>query len=191
MVLSLSFLDSTSRLHAIHASIAPPNLSSQTPQRAFQTAFRIECSSVEQYRSKTSNFVQRPRVGRTYRDREYRKERMNLRGCGRGLSHLGGFNKTETTRPFLSTRTTTTNPTYRFFQASVVSMTSKQEKWTAPVVRKTFLEFFEGKGHTVGMWRGTVWGEQNIFMRVSIALANSMGAWGYYLVAHFGYFGGI
>jgi alanyl-tRNA synthetase len=34
-------------------------------------------------------------------------------------------------------------------------MTSKQEKWTAPVVRKTFLEFFEGKGHTVGTWRGS------------------------------------
>jgi hypothetical protein len=33
-------------------------------------------------------------------------------------------------------------------------MTSKQEKWTAPVVRKTFLEFFEGKGHTVGTWWG-------------------------------------
>jgi hypothetical protein len=34
-------------------------------------------------------------------------------------------------------------------------MTSKPEKWTAPVVRKTFLEFFERKGHTVGMWRGS------------------------------------
>jgi hypothetical protein len=34
-------------------------------------------------------------------------------------------------------------------------MMGKQEKWTAPVVRKTFLEFFEGKGHTVGTWRGS------------------------------------
>ena len=27
-------------------------------------------------------------------------------------------------------------------------------KWTAPVVRKTFLDFFEANGHTVGKWRG-------------------------------------
>ncbi|KAM3069331.1 Alanine--tRNA ligase [Clarireedia jacksonii] len=28
-------------------------------------------------------------------------------------------------------------------------MTSSQNKWTAPVVRKEFLKFFEDKGHTV------------------------------------------
>lgn len=33
-------------------------------------------------------------------------------------------------------------------------MTGVQTKWTAPVVRKTFLNFFEEKGHTVGEWRG-------------------------------------
>jgi len=27
-------------------------------------------------------------------------------------------------------------------------------KWTATVVRKQFLDFFEKKGHTIGMWRG-------------------------------------
>ena len=75
---------------------------------------------------------------------------MNLRGCGRGLSHLRRFYKTETTRPSWSTRTPTTTFTYRDFRTSAARMTSKQEKWTAPVVRKTFLEFFEGKGHTVG-----------------------------------------
>ena len=31
-------------------------------------------------------------------------------------------------------------------------MADAQTKWTAPVVRKTFLEFFEGKGHTQGMF---------------------------------------
>jgi hypothetical protein len=42
-------------------------------------------------------------------------------------------------------------------------MTSQQEKWTAPVVRKTFLEYFEGKGHTVGTWRGSFfWGAENM-----------------------------
>ena len=43
-------------------------------------------------------------------------------------------------------------------------MATKQEKWTAPVVRKTFLEFFEGKGHTVGTWRGNFfWGAEYLF----------------------------
>jgi len=28
-------------------------------------------------------------------------------------------------------------------------------KWTATVVRKQFLDYFEKKGHTIGMWRGT------------------------------------
>jgi hypothetical protein len=86
------------------------------------------------------------------------QERMNhLCGCGRrlGLSHLRRFYKTESTRSPRSTRTTTTTFTIRYFRTSAVTMTSKQVKWTAPVVRKTFLEFFEGKGHTVGTWRGS------------------------------------
>lgn len=28
------------------------------------------------------------------------------------------------------------------------------KKWTAPVVRKQFLDFFKEKGHTIGTWRG-------------------------------------
>lgn len=92
-------------------------------------------------------------------------------GCGRRirLSHLRRFYETETTRPFLGTRTTTTTLTYRNFRTSAAKMTNKQEKWTAPVVRKTFLEFFEGKGHIVGTWRGRFFGaEQNIFIRFQL-----------------------
>jgi hypothetical protein len=55
-------------------------------------------------------------------------------------------------------------------------MTSKQEKWTAPVVRKTFLEFFEGKGHTVGRWRGRLFlVKQKVSGKTSIAWGSSIG----------------
>ena len=30
-----------------------------------------------------------------------------------------------------------------------------QTKWTAPVVRKQFLDFFEKNGHTIGTWWGS------------------------------------
>jgi hypothetical protein len=43
-------------------------------------------------------------------------------------------------------------------------MAGTQTKWTAPVVRKTFLEYFEGKGHTIGTWRG------NFFYRAGYLL---------------------
>jgi hypothetical protein len=39
---------------------------------------------------------------------------------------------------------------YRNFSNSAFKMSDPQ-KWTAPVVRKTFLDFFEKNGHTVGM----------------------------------------
>jgi hypothetical protein len=93
-------------------------------------------------------------------------------GCGRRfrLSHLRRFYKTDTTRSFLSTRTTTTTFTYRNFRVSAVRMTSKQEKWTAPLVRKTFLEFFEGKGHTVGRWRGTFFFAGAKYLRLGFQL---------------------
>jgi len=41
----------------------------------------------------------------------------------------------------------------RHFSASRFRMSDTQ-KWTATVVRKQFLDFFEEKGHTIGMWRG-------------------------------------
>jgi hypothetical protein len=34
-------------------------------------------------------------------------------------------------------------------------MADPKIKWSAPLVRKQFLEFFEKKGHTIGMWRGS------------------------------------
>jgi hypothetical protein len=34
-------------------------------------------------------------------------------------------------------------------------MEGTKTKWTAPVVRKQFLDFFKGKGHTVGTWWGS------------------------------------
>lgn len=113
-------------------------------------------------------------------------------GCGRRyrLSHLRSFYKTETTRPFLSTRTTINKLTYRNYRAAAARMTNKQEKWTAPVVRKTFLEFFEGKGHTVGTWWVVFWAEKrslggcNCFAKLN----NSLGK---LFVFSFWPFGGI
>ena len=85
--------------------------------------------------------------------------------CGSGsrrlgllrLSHLKKIYKNETTRfGCLSTRTTTTTRFgFRGFENTIVTMAGTQTKWTAPVVRKQFLDFFEGKGHTVGMWWGS------------------------------------
>jgi hypothetical protein len=50
-------------------------------------------------------------------------------------------------------------PGYRHFSNSRLKMSDPQ-KWTASVVRKTFLEFFEKKGHTIGRWRGNFGGEE-------------------------------
>lgn len=36
----------------------------------------------------------------------------------------------------------------------ILKMTETDLKWSAPVVRDTFLKFFEEKGHTIGEWRG-------------------------------------
>jgi hypothetical protein len=95
----------------------------------------------------------------------------DLRGCGR-LSRLRTLSHQRNRRPriFYETETrigfwgetrktpTTTTPVfgYRFLSSKIVRMMGEQTqtKWTAPVVRKTFLEFFEAKGHTVGKWRG-------------------------------------
>ena len=86
-------------------------------------------------------------------------------GCGSrrlsrkfGLSHLQNFYKGETTRfgIFWTTRTTTTTKTtYRGFSNSRMKMAGTQTKWTAPVVREQFFDFFKGKGHTIGTWWGS------------------------------------
>ena len=79
------------------------------------------------------------------------------------LSHLQNFYKSETTRfgNFASTRTaTTTKATYRLFSNTCLMMEGSKTKWTAPVVRKQFLDFFEGKGHTVGKWWGSCTGAE-------------------------------
>ncbi|KAK0118112.1 Alanine--tRNA ligase [Cadophora gregata] len=47
------------------------------------------------------------------------------------------------------TRATTNIPTRTSRNFSTTLARMAQEKWTAPLVRKTFLEFFEGKGHTI------------------------------------------
>jgi hypothetical protein len=94
----------------------------------------------------------------------------DLRGCGSlskiRLSHLRTFYKTDTTRLTLwSTRTTTTSIFgHRNSSRSTVKMAGTQTKWTAPVVRKTFLEYFEGKGHTIGTWRGNVFYRAGYFL---------------------------
>ena len=83
-------------------------------------------------------------------------------GCGSRsllrLSHarLTKIYKNETTRLGLSTHlTTTTRFAFRRFEKNIATMTGTQSKWTALVVRKQFLEFFEGKGHTIGTWWGS------------------------------------
>jgi hypothetical protein len=43
-------------------------------------------------------------------------------------------------------------PQQRYFSKSGIASMADTTKWTAPVVRKTFLEYFEGKGHTIGMY---------------------------------------
>lgn len=40
----------------------------------------------------------------------------------------------------------------RYFTSGGIFNMADTTKWTAPVVRKTFLEYFEGKGHTIGMF---------------------------------------
>lgn len=98
-----------------------------------------------------------------------RGARMNeIRGCGSRrnlfrLSHLPEFYTSEATRfRFLSTRTTTTTTTttstrlaiWRSQKRNIGMMAGTQTKWTASAVRKQFLDFFEGKRHTVGTWWG-------------------------------------
>lgn len=94
-------------------------------------------------------------------------ERMNLRGgslsrlsCS-GLSHRI-FYKTETLSTAATrfgirstTRTTPKFSTHLLAYRSMVNMAGEHSKWTAAVVRKTFLEYFEGKAHTIGTWRGS------------------------------------
>lgn len=91
------------------------------------------------------------------------------RGCVCGslsiyprLSHLyRSFYKTETRNlKTWNTRTTTTHTgtvfllRQRNFAHSSAKMTRDTKKWTASVVRKTFLDFFENKGHTFGKFGG-------------------------------------
>jgi hypothetical protein len=99
----------------------------------------------------------------------------SLSSCSRlRLSHRIFYNTTNTwTRNlhyrFRGTRTTTTTPIslgVRYLSRTRSKMSGEQTKWTAPVVRKTFLDFFEGKGHTVGKWRGNFFClEQNTAFR--------------------------
>ena len=89
--------------------------------------------------------------------------RMNeICGCGSRslfrLSHarLTKVSKKETTRFGLSPRATKTLILgYRSFDKNILTMTGSQTRWTAPVVRKQFLDFFEAKGHAVGKWCGS------------------------------------
>lgn len=72
------------------------------------------------------------------------------------------FPNPPTTTSTTATTITRYQPT-RPFSSSTFNMA--ETKWTAPVVRKTFLEFFESKGHTQGestelAWRGN-FGERN------------------------------
>jgi hypothetical protein len=136
----------------------PTNLRSSTQAS-------VKLSNESKSRSSQSIIPQetnRARVGHLSRVIEH--GRMNdLRGWGSvtkfRLSHFGIFYKFEKTRqPSLRTRTTTTATPlfgYRNFSNSIVNMVGTQTKWTAPVVRKQFLDFFEQKGHTIGMWRGS------------------------------------
>jgi hypothetical protein len=91
---------------------------------------------------------------------------MNVCGCGRlrvrfglRLSHLQAAQyNSDTARPtrthgilkHQSTNITSAISGYRQFSNRGPRMSDTQ-KWTATVVRKTFLEFFEKNGHTVGM----------------------------------------
>lgn len=78
------------------------------------------------------------------------------------LSHCSRiFYEPETTRLSLFNSRTTSissyNTTlYRKFSGTSRIMASSQDttKWTAPVVRKQFLSFFEKNAHSVGKWRG-------------------------------------
>lgn len=87
-----------------------------------------------------------------------------LRACRR----LGGFRASlnlshrifydSPTRNRITRITTpTTKPLFaiRRFSNTILKMAeTKEQKWNALVVRKTFLEFFEGKGHTIGRLAG-------------------------------------
>lgn len=63
---------------------------------------------------------------------------------------------TATTLRFWELATTTTQ---RFGSRNVCNyrarMTESNIKWTAVVVRKQFLEYFEQRGHKIGRWRGS------------------------------------
>jgi len=56
----------------------------------------------------------------------------------------------------LTRRTTTTSISgYRNSSISRANMADLKTKWTAPAVRKQFLDFFKEKEHTIGTWRGS------------------------------------
>lgn len=84
--------------------------------------------------------------------------RLNLNIARVPLSHCSRiFYEPETTRLSLFDSRTTSissyNTTlYRTFSGTSRIMASSQDtgKWTAPVVRKEFLNFFEKHGHSVG-----------------------------------------
>ena len=82
--------------------------------------------------------------------------RLRLFRLGLPLSHLRVLYKTNAApMRILASRLTTTTTTakvisgYRHFSNCQLRM-ADMNKWTATVVRKTFLEYFEKNGHTIG-----------------------------------------
>lgn len=85
------------------------------------------------------------------------KPMSSLGGCRSRLSripvtHFRTLCKTTTRPRFWKLATTTTDRVgFRNFSNSIAKMTDSKTKWTAPLVRKQFLEYFEKRGHTIGM----------------------------------------
>jgi hypothetical protein len=91
---------------------------------------------------------------------------MNVRGGSRLRLRLGQLSHLRASTPFWYISDTTPTRThgilkgspkhkvrilsgYRHISNTAFKMSDPQ-KWTAQVVRKTFLEYFEKKGHTIG-----------------------------------------
>jgi hypothetical protein len=53
-------------------------------------------------------------------------------------------------------RTTPKQHKIHNFTDARANMSGSTTKWTAPAVRKQFFDYFEDKGHTIGMWRGSL-----------------------------------
>lgn len=104
-----------------------------------------------------------------------RRLSLNIARVRGPLSHCSRiFYEPETTRlslfdtriALISSYNTTS---YRKISGTSRIMASSQDssKWTAPVVRKEFLSFFEKNAHSVGKWRGNCFGEGGGYIRIS------------------------